>query len=148
MLPASITTASAPADLSTSTFPSLREGRDDLEPRLLGHREGRKSDRRGATPDEQRLAGLDLEAGVERAVARLQHLGSAPSTSQASSVSSGKTLDDGTLAYSAYEPSNARPMPPIIAATRSTPGGERTARVADDGAHALDAEHARQLHGR
>ena len=27
-------------------------------------------------------------------------------------------LDDGTLVYSAYDPSNCRPMPPIMAATR------------------------------
>ncbi len=43
--------------------------------------------------------------------------GSAPSTSQGSSVSTGITCASGTDVYSAYPPSYVRPMSPIIATT-------------------------------
>jgi hypothetical protein len=105
-------------------------GRDDLEPRALGHREGREPDRWRAGANEQRLPGLHVETRVQRTVARLQHLGQRAEFLPSDSVSSGKTLDEGTLVYPAYEPSNSRPIPPIIAVMRwpaaSSPLGSRT----------------------
>ena len=55
---------------------------------------------------------------MQRAVTGLQHLGERAEDFPGRSVTSGKTIDEGTLVYSAYDPSNCRLRPPIIAATR------------------------------
>jgi hypothetical protein len=57
--------------------------------------------------------------------------GTAPSTSHGSSDRNGITQDRGTIVYSAYRPSNTRPIPPIIATTccparSSDPGAAST----------------------